>query len=462
MMMMMIMATDAYEHLYKSKFNKLRHITLRDDAFCEAYQEYRDNNCLAKLTFCSPLTDEQTLQMRQILCGPRFNQEVQPPPHIQPEPPEFNDSTIIDPGTLSLIHDYPPPYFLDVHPAQPNSFPWLAAIYNNERRFICSGALVAPKTVITSAQCVTGINGGGTGGGEGGGAGGEGGGEEGQRQQEQPPPQPSSGFIVRFGRHNLNVSSVYDKAYEYDVETIEVSQQFDRQTLENDFAILKLSSPVCNFIPISLPKRDDWENGYYFGSRAPVLYAGWGLGHYQKPYLRSLSGHLIPKDSCSKKFNWSPDQLSSSHLCVNPPINVCVGGIGTPLVSYIGGGGGGGNYHQQQHCVLLGILSMGNHCNTPKLPLIFTKVSSFIDEIEKFILDDFRSMNETSPLDDCLRYKHYHQRHPYFLYPSIPTSPIYHNDHDDTDGKYSGGGGGGESGVIDVNNNEYPKSHTRY
>ncbi|KAH9516496.1 hypothetical protein DERF_007231 [Dermatophagoides farinae] len=388
---LLILATTmvgAYE-LYKSKFNKLRHITLRDDAFCEAYQEFKDNNCISKLTFCSPLTDEQTLKMRQILCGPRFNVET--------------------------IHH---PIFSMYIPAQPNSFPWLAAIYNNDRRFICSGALVAPKTVITSAQCVTDANGG-NGGTEGGG---EDGGE-GQRQQ-----QPSGNFIVRFGRHNLNVSSVYDKAYEYDVETIEVSQQFDRQTLDNDFAILKLSSPVCNFAPISLPKRDDWENGYYFGSRAPVLYAGWGLGHYQKPYLRSLSSHLIPKDSCSKKFNWSPDQLSSSHLCVNPPINVCVGGIGTPLVSYAG-----------HHCVLLGILSMGDHCNTAKLPLVFTKVSSFIDEIEKFIIDDFRSMNETSPLDDCLRYKHYHSRHPYFLYPPHPYS--YDTKYDD---------------------NEYPKSHTRY
>lgn len=59
--------------LMKSKFNKLRHITLKDDAFCEAYQELRDGNCVAKLADCSPLDDDQVLKMRQILCGPKFN-----------------------------------------------------------------------------------------------------------------------------------------------------------------------------------------------------------------------------------------------------------------------------------------------------------------------------------------------------------------------------------------------------
>lgn len=60
----------------KSRFNKLRHVTLKDDAFCEAYQEFRDGNCIAKLTDCSPLDDEQVLKMRQVLCGPRFNGKI--------------------------------------------------------------------------------------------------------------------------------------------------------------------------------------------------------------------------------------------------------------------------------------------------------------------------------------------------------------------------------------------------
>ena len=125
----------------KSKFNKLRYVTLKDDAFCEAYQEFKDNNCVAKLTDCSPIDEDQVLKMRQILCGPRFNVELQPPPHIHaPTPPPSENST------EPFLEPYPPPFFLDVPPAQPNSFPWLAAIYNPDRKYICSGALVAPKT----------------------------------------------------------------------------------------------------------------------------------------------------------------------------------------------------------------------------------------------------------------------------------------------------------------------------
>lgn len=381
----------SHGYVLKSKFNKLRHVTLKDDAFCEAYQEFKDNSCVAKLTDCSPLTDDQVLKMRQILCGPRFNLEIQPPPHMhEPPPPPEN---ITDP---LMLPDYPPPYFLDIHPAQPNSFPWLAAIYNPERKFICTGALVAPKTVVTSAQCVAGQ--------APSSAGEAGGGTEGAPSGEQA----AVNFFVRFGRHHLNISSPYDKAYEYDVEAIEVSQQYDRNTLENDFAILKLVSPVCNIPPVGLPKKDDWENGYYFGNKAPVVYAGWGLGHFQKPYLRSLTSHLVPKDLCAKKFNWPQDQLSSNHLCVSPPMAVCVGGIGTPLVAYT-----------PHRSVLLGVMSLGDHCNTPKLPLIFTKVSTFIDEIDRFVEEDFKAMNGTgNPMQDCFLPKPYQFEQPYYYYPS--------------------------------------------
>lgn len=393
----------ASAYVVKSKFNKLRYITLKDDAYCEAYQEFRENSCVAKLTMCSPLTDDQLLKMRQVLCGPRFNPELQPPPHIRPPEPEVNNIT--DPH---LIIDYPE-YFLDVHPAQPHSFPWLAAIYNPARQFICTGALVSPKTVITSAQCVSGQSP----------AGGEGPPPAGA---EAPAPESeqqvaTSGFFVRFGRHHLNISSPYDKAYEYDVETIEISQQFDRITLENDFAILKLVSPVCNFPPVLLPKKDDWENGHFFGNKAPVVYAGWGLGQYQQPYLRSLTSHLVPKDLCAKEFNWPQEQMSNNHLCVTPPINVCVGGSGTPLVAYT-----------PHKCVLIGLMSLGDHCNTHKMPLLFSKVSPFIDEINRFIDEDMKTLNGTAMFEQCFQYpkeEHFHQ--PYYYYPSHYTHPdSYH------------------------------------
>ncbi len=343
--------------------------------------------------------------------------ELQPPPHIHEPPPppnlgDPNNSSGPGAGPEPFLEHYPPPYFLDVHPAPPNSFPWLAAIYSPDRRFLCTGALVAPKTVVTSAQCVAGSAGAG---GAGGGAGAPaaGGGGEAQAGEQQAAAGAGGGgpnFFVRFGRHNLNVSHSYDKAYEYDVEAIEVSQQFDRARLEHDFAILKLVSPVCNIAPVGLPKKDDWENGNFFGASAPVVYAGWGLGRYQRPYLRSLTSHLVPKHLCAKKFNWPFDQLSSSHLCVAPPINVCVGGYGTPLVAYT-----------PHRSVLLGLLSLGDHCNTDKLPLVFTKVSTFIDEIDRFVEEDFRALNALNStaglLQECFQPKPYHE-HPYFYYPA--------------------------------------------
>lgn len=200
------------------------------------------------------------------------------------------------------------------------------------------------------------------------------------------------------------------------MESVDIVQQFDRAHLENDFAILKLVSPVCNIPPVGLPKKDDWENGAFLGTKTPVVYAGWGLGRFQKPYLRSLTSHLVPKHMCAKKFNWPYDQMSSNHLCVSPPINVCVGGIGTPLVAYT-----------PHRSILLGVMSLGDHCNTDKLPLLFTKVSTYIDDIDRFVEEDFKAMaqvNATSGLlQECFQPKPYHTiEQPYFYYPShYPT-----------------------------------------
>ncbi|KAH9400877.1 Transmembrane protease serine 4 [Tyrophagus putrescentiae] len=380
-------AGPAHVPYLKSRFNKLRHVTLKDDAFCEAYQEFRDGNCIAKLTDCSPLDEEQVLKMRQVLCGPRFNAELQPPPHIHEPPPppnlgDPNNSSGPGAGPEPFLEHYPPPYFLDVHPAPPNSFPWLAAIYSPDRRFPLHRRPGGAQD--RGHQCS---------------------GRREQEEQERWGSQPLEAVVkLRPENSKPPLEPVAEAAYEYDVEAIEVSQQFDRARLEHDFAILKLVSPVCNIAPVGLPKKDDWENGNFFGASAPVVYAGWGLGRYQRPYLRSLTSHLVPKHLCAKKFNWPFDQLSSSHLCVAPPINVCVGGYGTPLVAYT-----------PHRSVLLGLLSLGDHCNTDKLPLVFTKV------LTAFVEEDFRALNALNStaglLQECFQPKPYHE-HPYFYYPA--------------------------------------------
>lgn len=129
-----------------------------------------------------------------------FKVEIQPPPHFHepPSPPELN-------STEPFIEHFPPPYYLDVHPSKPNSFPWLAAIYSPDRKFICTGALVAPKTVVTAAQCVAGQAPPPAGAAAGGGGGG------GEAEAPAGEQQAGGNFFVRFGRHHLNISHSYDK-----------------------------------------------------------------------------------------------------------------------------------------------------------------------------------------------------------------------------------------------------------
>ncbi|XP_054169281.1 proclotting enzyme-like [Oppia nitens] len=364
-------------------YHRLRHLRL-EDSFCTAYQELKDDKCSARLSSCSPLKAHELNQMRQILCGFRFD------PSVQTEPPA---------PTNNNPHYYPK-HFADVFEADIHYYRFIASIYSSNREFQCAGALVSPRTVVTAAQCVSPAvrkrkkrqE------------------EEEQTPVEQIPEGDAGRLIVRFGEQHLNINPTFKNVYEYDVESIEISQHYDPISHSNDIAIIRLVNPVpiCKFPPIHIPRKFEYWLDYQHIAGCSATYLGWGLKN-QKPYFRALTGEVLSHHFCQKLFNWDYHQLNRSHLCVDSPSGVCVSDTGGPLITYA-----------NDRWVLIGLLTFGKHCRTPGLPLIFSRITESMDEIYKYIDQDFNSRNATLLHEECHHQNHFHAP----IYPDKHTQHI--------------------------------------
>ena len=381
-------------------YHRLKHIRL-EKSFCTGYQELKDNKCSARLSTCSALEPNELLQMRQVLCGFKFDPAVQTdPPPAQPfhgfYPGYYN---YYIPGFHGLSHGFPglhlkgkyhpnhPKHFADVFEADIHQYRFIASIYSSDRKFLCAGALVSPRTVITSAQCVP-----------------EGKRKKRQEEEQVPegdaptPPAADGKLVVRFGEQHLNINPPFHKVYEYDVESVEVSQNYEAETHQNDIAILRLvhTVPICLFPPVLIPRKFEYWLDYDHIAGCSSTYMGWGLSN-QRPYFRAQTGQVLPQYFCEKLFNWEPGQLHRSQLCVDAPSGVCITDIGGPLITY--------NKHRW---VLIGVLTFGKHCRTPGLPLIFSRVTESFDQIWKYIDQDFNSRNTSVYHEEC---HHLHDSH---------------------------------------------------
>ncbi|XP_055930663.1 serine proteinase stubble-like isoform X1 [Argiope bruennichi] len=227
--------------------------------------------------------------------------------------------------------------------------PWQAAIVKQSflyRKISCGGALINRQWVVTAAHCVA-------------------------RTQ-------TSNLRVRLGEHDIKQTTEKYPHEEMAVRRKVVNPGYNPSNYQHDIALLQLQRPVRfrrHLIPVCLPQYGE----DFSGQRATVT--GWGRTRYgvrdSPGILQKVELQVIDHSECQEWYQsiGRKETIFPTMVCAGYKEggkDSCQGDSGGPLTAVKNG-----------RSTLVGLVSWGVGCARPKLPGVYTKVSEYVDWIEK-------------------------------------------------------------------------------
>ncbi|XP_034482388.1 chymotrypsin [Drosophila innubila] len=238
--------------------------------------------------------------------------------------------------------------------AKPKQFPYqvgLQSYFSNSKdeHSSCGGTIISKRWILTAAHCL------------------------------QEPKLTLIKVLVVAGIINMNAKELGSVQMWVKRSNTIVHHKYDRNTVAFDIGLIKLPRDLemsAYIQPAKLPKGKDNKNTYV-GRTA--ISSGWGWTANQKPsdVLQFLTLKIISNKQCEKEWNdyliGERKLILSSFLCVDSTQGLpCRGDSGGPLIL------------DDNSRTVVGIVSHGfDEICRIKVPDIFTRVSSFIDWIEK-------------------------------------------------------------------------------
>ncbi|KAF8781763.1 Clotting factor B like protein [Argiope bruennichi] len=225
---------------------------------------------------------------------------------------------------------------------------WMAAIFNRKGwRPFCGGTVIDDRHIITAAHCFDHRN-----------------------------INPNL-YVVKIGEIDLRSSDIT-----YEIEDIKLHESYQSAYYYDDIAIIQLvKSLPADVIPACLPEEDMLIEG------DSVLVLGWGdlsFGGRSSNTLQEAHGlPVIGNQQCNDKFaklpgNHFPLGITHNMICAGLEeggVDACQGDSGGPLL----------REYAKDRWALIGVVSFGFRCAEPGFPGVYTRVSSYLPWIRKYI-----------------------------------------------------------------------------
>uniref|UniRef100_A0A3P9QJ96 Testisin-like n=1 Tax=Poecilia reticulata TaxID=8081 RepID=A0A3P9QJ96_POERE len=243
---------------------------------------------------------------------------------------------------LSLECGFAPrnPKIVGGQDASPGSWPWQVELQLNGQ-FKCGGSLINKKWVLTAAHCI-----------------------------EDPAPSMWKVILGQQNQRDRDTKTVVER----NIGKIIVHPKFSQTTIDNDIALLRLSSPVefTDYIrPVCLA-----ASGSRFNNGTDSWVTGWGNVGEGEPLprpqtLQEVKVPVIGNRQCSCLLRTVTDNMICAGV-LSGGKDSCEGDSGGPMVS-----------KQRSRWIQSGVVSFGFGCAQPNLPGVYTRVSRYQSWIKR-------------------------------------------------------------------------------
>lgn len=250
---------------------------------------------------------------------------------------------------ISLCHAEVDPKIVNGSMAPTNKYNWFARVASEN--YLCGGSLISSEWILTAAHCVI-----------------------------ESTESPSAFDVGMYCENDDNCGQP--------IERIRVSKRivhpnYDDYYLDNDFALIKLSS-ASSITPVSI---DDGSFSPLYPNFQPNLWAiGMGTTYFGggteslPTALQHVELKYISNTSCKNDYGYSSSDITSNMMCAADFENgsaqdACSGDSGGPL-------------YDSENNVLVGVVSWGYKCAEPDYPGVYSRISSQFDWIKETVCND--------------------------------------------------------------------------
>ncbi|XP_054155020.1 chymotrypsin-C-like isoform X2 [Oppia nitens] len=185
--------------------------------------------------------------------------------------------------------------------------------------------------------------------------------------------------VLKFGENDTDIEAATKFSINVFKDNVFMHLNYSDKTVINDIALIKLNkslefNKLTRLDVIHLPDKD-----FILNSKQDCVATGWGNLKYDGNSSKILQEVVLPIydfENCSKLYDDSLDrktQICAGYYDDERTNSTCKGDSGGPLNCK----------NDRGEWLIAGITSFGRYCGSTGIPSVFTKVSAFLDWINK-------------------------------------------------------------------------------